>query len=184
MPEQKCMEKLSENKKNISHETSHQLTGVNLDQPILVDLLIEPNQSLSHPSFIAIMLTVGIITLGLSIFFLYLGAWPVLGFLGLDLVLLWFAFKLNSRSLKIVERIRMNDKQVMVTRESAQGKESWMFNSYWLSVLVKNEPRGKGYIQLASHGHFINIARYLTINERHELAEQIRSALTDSQSFR
>ncbi len=178
------MGELSESKMDRSYDRPYQSAEVDLDQPILVDLIIKPHQSLSHSGFIVVMLTVGIITLGLSIFFLYLGAWPVLGFLGLDLALLWFAFKMNSRSLKIVEKVCINDRQVMVTRESAQGKECWMFNSYWLNVSIKYEARGKGHIQLSSHGFSINIARYLTINERHGLAEKIRSALIDSRSFR
>ena len=178
------MEKLSYNNKNRAHESHYQKAKLVLDQPILVDLVIKPNQSLSHPGFIAVMFTVSFITLGLSIFFLYLGAWPVLGFLGLDLVLLYIAFKLNSRSLRIIERVRMNNRQVMVTRESAQGDESWMFNSYWLNVSIKNESRGKGYIQLASHGFSINIGRHLTINERQALVEKLRSTLVDLRSYR
>jgi len=178
------MEQLLEHRNKRAYKSPFKTAEVDLDQPILIDLIIEPNQSLSHPAFIAVMLILGLITLGLSIFFLYLGAWPVLGFLGLDLALLFLAFKLNARSLKIVERVCMNDREVMVARESAQCKECWIFDSYWLNISIKNGPRGKGYIQLSSHGFSIHIGAFLTIPERQELVKKLRASLVESRSSR
>ncbi len=81
-----------------------------------------------------VILCLGIITIGFGIFFLAMGAWPVFGFLGLDLFLLWLAIKLNARARKIVERIRVTSEEVVVTRFGPRGSESWSFNPYWLNI--------------------------------------------------
>lgn len=147
--------------------------------PILFDVLLEPHRALPQSGFIAVMLALGIITLGLGVFFLMMGAWPVFGFLGLDLFLLWLAFKLNARALKIVERIRVTPDQVLVTRQRPHGDESWTFNPYWLNVSLTEAAGGKGEICLSSHGFSISLGAFLVASERRALADALQTALAD-----
>jgi uncharacterized membrane protein len=147
--------------------------------PILFDAVLEPHRSLPRAGFIAVMLALAAITLGLGIFFMVLGAWPVFGFLGLDLLLLWLAFKLNARALKIVERICVTADLVVVTRHGPRGGERWEFNPYWLTVALHETAGGKGEIRLSSHGFSLGLGAFLVPGERHELAEALRQALAD-----
>ena len=113
------------------------------------------------------------------VFFLLMGAWPVFGFLGLDLFLLWLAIKLNNRALKIVERIRVTAEQVVVTRNGPRGGESWSFNPYWLNVAVTETAEGKGEVRLSSHGFSLSLGAFLQPAERREVADALRKALAD-----
>ncbi len=147
--------------------------------PVLFDAVFEPHRSLSRSGFFVVILCVGLITLGLGIFFLLLGAWPVFGFLGLDLFLLWLAIKLNARALKIVERIRVTSEQVVVTRHGPRGDENWSFNPYWLNVAVSESATGKGELRLSSHGFSLSLGAFLLPAERRELAAALKKALAD-----
>ena len=101
------------------------------------------------------------------------------GFLGLDLLLLWLAFRLNRRALKISERIRITAEQVLVTRHGPRGDESWTFNPYWLNVAVEETPGGKGALRLSSHGFSISLGAFLVAPERAALAAALRQALAE-----
>jgi uncharacterized membrane protein len=147
--------------------------------PILFDAVLEPHRALPRSGFIVVMLAAGVITLGIGIFFLALGAWPVFGFLGLDLLLLWLAFKLNARALRIVERICITPEKVLVTRQRPRGQESWEFNPYWLNVRLNESADGKGALHLSSHGFSLSLGAFLVAEERHALAESLRQALAD-----
>ena len=150
-----------------------------LAQPILFDAVLEPHRALPRSGFIVVMLAAGLITLAVGIFFLALGAWPVFGFLGLDLLLLWLAFRLNRRALRISERICITPEQVLVSRHGPRGDESWTFNPYWLNVALVEAAGGKGALRLSSHGFSLSLAAFLTAGERQALATALRSALAD-----
>ncbi len=147
--------------------------------PLLFDAVFEPHRSLSRSGFFVVILCVGIITLGFGIFFLAMGAWPVFGFLGLDLFLLWLAIKLNARARKIVERIRVTPEEVVVTRSGPRGGESWSFNPYWINVTVSELATGKGELRLSSHGFSLSLGAFLLPAERQEIAEALKKALAD-----
>ena len=147
--------------------------------PVLFDAVLEPHRSLSRSGFFVVILLIGAVTLAFGVFFLLMGAWPVFGFLGLDLFLLWLAIKLNNRALKIVERIRVTAEQVMVTRNGPRGGESWSFNPYWLNVAVTETAEGKGEVRLSSHGFSLSLGAYLLPEERQELAEALKKALAE-----
>jgi uncharacterized membrane protein len=148
-------------------------------KPTLFDAVLEPHRSLSRSGFFVVILCIGIVTLGFGIFFIAMGAWPVFGFLGLDLFLLWLAIKLNARALKIVERIRVTSDEVVVTRHGPRGGESWSFNPYWLTVGVNEQETGKGALRLSSHGFSLSLGAFLQPAERRELADSLRKALSD-----
>ena len=147
--------------------------------PLLFDAVFEPHRSLSRSGFFVVILCVGIITIGFGIFFLSMGAWPVFGFLGLDLFFLWLAIKLNTRARKIVERIRVTPEEVVVTRLGPRGGESWSFNPYWLNVAASESATGNGELRLSSHGISLSLATFLLPEERREIAAALKKALAD-----
>ena len=147
--------------------------------PLFFDAVFEPHHSLSRRGFFMVILCVGIITIGFGIFFLAMGAWPVFGFLGLDLFLLWLAIKLNARARKIVERIRVTSEEVVVTRFGPRGSESWSFNPYSLNIAASESATGNGELRLSSHGFSLSLGTFLLPNERKEIAAALKKALPD-----
>ena len=68
---------------------------------IFLDVTLLPYRSLSKRGFRNLMFTVSFIFFSIGVYFWYLGAWPVFGFLGLDVFLLYYAFKINYKSEKL-----------------------------------------------------------------------------------
>ncbi len=65
--------------------------------PYLFDAVLQPNTSLKPRGFLLLMIAIATVSGVAGIAFMLVGAWPVLGFFGLDLALIYFAFKANYR---------------------------------------------------------------------------------------
>ena len=72
-----------------------------------LDITVLPYRSLSKKGFRNLMLIVSLVFFGIGVFFWYIGAWPVFGFLGLDVWLLYYAFKINYKDGEIIERLEI-----------------------------------------------------------------------------
>jgi uncharacterized membrane protein len=110
--------------------------------------------------------------------FLLLGAWPVMGFFGLDVLLVYIAFKLNYRAARAYELVELTPHALKLTQISASGKsKSFEFNPYWVRVLFTERPDGGNNLKLVSHGRELEFGRLLNDDERRDFAEALRSAL-------
>ena len=67
-------------------------------EPTLFSAIITPHRSLSGTGFLVVMALVGGLSFIGGMFFFLLGAWPVIGFLGLDVLLVYWAFRANYRA--------------------------------------------------------------------------------------
>ena len=82
-----------------------------------------------------LMAAVCAVSFGTGLFFYLLGAWPVIGFMGLDVALIYVAFKLNFRALRLYETVDLTHDALTVTRVAPSGKaQSWSFNPYWVRL--------------------------------------------------
>ena len=77
-------------------------------------LVLRPNVSLSRDGFIVLMVVFAAICLVAGGFFLALGAWPVFGFFGLDILLLYLAFRVNYRRARRYEMLEMRDGRLVL----------------------------------------------------------------------
>jgi uncharacterized membrane protein len=68
-------------------------------------------------------------------FFWAQGAFPVAGFLGLDVLAMWLAFRFNYRAALRVERVRVSRGQVYVSSADVGGARHWVLNPVWARVL-------------------------------------------------
>ena len=125
-----------------------------------------------------LMSAVCLVSFGTGLLFYLLGAWPVIGFMGLDVLLIYVAFKLNYRAGRLYETVDLNEDALIVTRVQASGKaESWSFNPYW--VRLKLEPRvgRSSELSLISHGTRLSFASFLSDPEREDFAGALETAL-------
>jgi uncharacterized membrane protein len=124
------------------------------------------------------MLTLGLISLAAGIGFVSIGAWPVTGFFGLDVVLVYFAFRLNYRGARRSETIRLGGDAFTVERVSVRGeRRMWQFQPFWLRVILEERGDKWNRLLVASHGRSLVIGDILTPAARRELAASIREAL-------
>lgn len=141
-------------------------------------VLLTPNRSLSPRGFIILMSIVTLVAFVSGMVFLIHGAWPVFGFFGIDVALLYWAFKKNYRDGMVYEQIIFSGDEVVVEREKfGRGKKEWRFQPFWLRVECEKLELGAGPLHLSSHGKKLEIAAFLGSEERLALAERLRAEL-------
>ncbi|MBM3535759.1 MAG: DUF2244 domain-containing protein [Alphaproteobacteria bacterium] len=142
------------------------------------DAWLRPHRSLTRRGIAMVLTLAAVPSFILGVAFLFMGAWPVTGFLGLDVVLLYAAFRLNNRAARESERVRLSDTELTVDRHAIDGKaEHWSFQPNWLRVDVDDPPRPDSKLLLSTHGRSLAIGRFLPPAERVEVADALRAAL-------
>ena len=151
------------------------------DAPALFDAVLAPNRSLGRAGFFAVMAGVVVVSVGLGTYFLLQGAWPVFGFFGLDIALLYLAFRLSYRSGRLRETIQVSADEVVVRRIAPNGRTTeWRFNPFWLRVALDEPVEHHSQIILTSHGRSIVIGQFLAPEERASLVKALRDALGEA----
>jgi len=141
--------------------------------------VVTPNRSLSPRGFALLMLVFGAASFATGMVFLMQGAWPVMGFFGLDVAMVWLAFRLNYREGRASETIRITRETLEVLRRDAKGREAVTeFDPYWARV-ERSENRDLGLLTLylAERGRRLEIARVLSPGEKRGLAAALDRAL-------
>jgi uncharacterized membrane protein len=137
-----------------------------------------PHRSLPSRNFHVLMGLLGALSLAVGIGFVSIGAWPVIGFFGLDVALVYLAFRLNYRSAKQRETIRLAGDVFSVERVSVRGeRRSWRFQPFWVRVILEERPDASNRLLVASHGRSLVIGDFVPPPTRRELAITIRQAL-------
>lgn len=118
--------------------------------------------------------------------FLMIGAWPVMGFFGLDAALIYLAFKLNYRSGRLYEKVELYPGRLELTRVHPAGKtERFEFNPYWARVLLTvDRPDGRSSLRLVERGREILFGQFLTDDEKKNFAEALTGALVAARGAR
>lgn len=140
--------------------------------------ILTPHRSLSPFGFVVLMSLVSLVSFAVGFFFFMLGAWPVLGFFGLDVLLIYFAFKLNYRAGLAYEKVELSPDLLKLTQVDPAGREkSFDFNPYWVRVGLREEHDGRTIMWLASHGREMVFGHFLTDDERREFVDVLGEAL-------
>ena len=149
--------------------------------PVIFDAVLAPNRSLGRAGFVAVMAGTVMVSVGFGTHFLLQGAWPVFGFFGLDIALLYLAFRLSYRAGRLRETIRVTGEEVVVRRIAPNGRTTeWRFNPYWLRVTLDEPVEHHSQITLSSHGRSLVIGPFLAPEERASLARALRAALGEA----
>jgi len=136
-------------------------------------IVLHPSQSLSRRGFIILMSAISAISFAAGFFFLLMGAWPVFGFFGLDVLLIYGAFQLSFRSGRRREIIEIRNDTFRVTRIAANGQSmAREFQAYWARVLV-----AKGQLWVTNKGNSYELGQFLGEDEKEEVRELIAAAL-------
>jgi len=113
-----------------------------------------------------------------GIVFLLNGAWPVFGFLGLDVFLVYWAFKLNYRSGRSYELVDLRSDTLTLTCVQASGRRrQFAFNPYWVRVRFDEGTNGQAALKLVSHGKELSFGRFLNDDEKRDFAAELADVL-------
>lgn len=144
----------------------------------LFDALLTPHRSLGPRGFLIFMCLLSGLSFTAGLAFYLAGAWPVVGFMGLEVLLVWIAFRLNYRDARQYERLVLTPALLTVERVTHHGeRREWRFQPTWLRVEMADPPEPDSPLTLASHGRRLSIGSFLSAEERLDLAKALRRAL-------
>ena len=102
---------------------------------LLMDAVLRPHRSFSVQAFKAMLIAVIVVNIAVAVFFWVQGAFPVAGFLGLDVLALWLAFRWNYRAARAAEYVRVAPGKVHVAAVDMKGLAThWVLNPVWARV--------------------------------------------------
>ena len=146
---------------------------------LFFERVLLPHRSLPPRGFQVLMLLLALVSLGMGIGFVAIGAWPICGFFGLDVAALYLAFRLSYRSARRREVLRLAGDDFTVERVSIYGERlMWRFQPFWLRIVLEERPDQSNRLFVASHGRSLVIGDFLGAPMRRELADSLRTALT------
>jgi uncharacterized membrane protein len=144
-----------------------------MEGPWLMDAVLAPNRSLSRQAFGLVIGSFALMNCGVAIVFLLHGAYPVSGFLGLDVFALAWAFRLNYRSGRARERVQVAHAAVCVTASAPDAPDAhWTVSPLWLQVHDE-----AGAVRMAAGGRSVIVGGFLSPPERSAFAAALRRAL-------
>jgi uncharacterized membrane protein len=140
---------------------------------------LRPYRSLKVEGFRLMMVLVALASLVASIPFIVLGFWPVAGFYGLDILLLYFAFRANFAAAKAYEEVRVSPLEVSLKKVNPKGEAvEWRFNPIWTRVHRDEHAEfGLERLWLASRGQSVTVGRFLPRDEMARFGDRLAAAL-------
>ena len=149
------------------------------------EAVIHPYRSLGAFGFYLLLFVLVIANGAVATFALINGAWPVAGFMGLDVLGVYVAFRLSYGQARAFERVTINGEALVVERVDRKGlRREWRFPAYWVSVWFDEGDDERGVVTVRSHGRSLEVGAYLAPFERQPFAEALRKALHELKAVR
>lgn len=145
---------------------------------LLFQAHLKPHRSLSRRAFRRIMLAVTVFSLTVSAVTFYAGAWPIFGFMGLDIVLVYVALEISYRRGRVSELLELDEHMLTVERTDPRGaRRSWRLQPAWLRVELAEPILPQTPVVLRTHGEALPVGIFLHPEQRREIAHDLRLAL-------
>ena len=159
-----------------------QIGGTSELEPTIFSAVITPHRSLGNVGFLLLMIAFGAVSFIAGVAFLLMGAWPVFGFFGLDVLLLYWAFRLNYRHAGAYEEVKVTPSMLILRKVSHHGRaREWVLNPLWVKLdKVVHEEYGLERLFLVTRGKQLAIANFLGPDEKASFAQQLGQALSEA----
>jgi uncharacterized membrane protein len=150
--------------------------------PKIFSALLTPHRSLGPTGFLIFMACLGGLSFVSGIVFVSIGAWPVFGFFGLDVLLVYLAFRANYRSARAYEEVTVTASELTVRKVNHHGGvRQWTLNPLWVQLeRIVHAEFGIERLFLVSHGRRLAIAGFLSPAEKASFARALTSALGEA----
>src|SRR3954467_10172993 len=148
-------------------------------QPKLFSARLTPHRSLNRAGFLVLMAFLSAVSFAAGLAFLLMGAWPVFGFFGLDVLAIYWAFRINFQSGRASEEIHVTPCELRVRRVSHRGHViEFVLNPLWVQLDQKiHAEYGIEKLYLLSKGRRVSIASFLGPDEKASFAKGLIAAL-------
>jgi uncharacterized membrane protein len=151
-------------------------------EPTIFSAVITPHRSLNSVGFLVLMIVFGTASFVTGMAFLLMGAWPVFGFMGLDVLLLYWALRLNYRQAAAFEEVTVTASRLTVRKVSHRGRvREWVLNPLWTRLeKVMLEEFGIQRLLLVSRGRHLAVANFLSPGEKANFARALGAAISEA----
>jgi len=146
-------------------------------------IIAKPNDSLSEEQKAKLLAVIGLILLLVGLGFLRIGAWMVLPFAGLELVIFCYAFYTLYLHANEFESITFDRDALHIEKKVKQQRYSSSFNHYWARVYLRDAESVKGFkaksqLIISSHGKEVEFgSAFLTELQRKHLVKEIKQKI-------
>lgn len=148
-------------------------------EPKLFSARLTPHRSLNRTGFLVLMAFITAVSFVAGVAFWIMGAWPVFGFFGLDVLVIYWAFRINYRRGDATEDILVTASELRVRRVSHRGHVvEWVLNPLWVQLDQKVHAEfGIERLYLVSRGRRVSIGSFLGPDEKASFAKALMAAL-------
>lgn len=152
---------------------------------VYLDAVLEPPRSLSPRGFSRVMMILGGMSLASSLLFLSLGAWPVMGFMGLEFFALWLVFRFSFRAQRARTYVRVTADAIDVRKVDGWGRERRAsLASHFARVEFDRAEDGPNALRVAASQRAYVVGEFLTPRERASFARRLAQAISDARRER
>jgi len=146
--------------------------------PIYFRAVLRPNPPLPPIACFCLVAVVAAINVIIALIFVLRGAWPVTPFMGVDALVLAWAFFSSSKAARTREELQLTRSELSVDYYPARGEPRHVeLNPYWVQVHLDESIWGRSAITLASHGNRFRIGSFLSPDDRVSFAKALIKAL-------
>jgi uncharacterized membrane protein len=140
---------------------------------------LRPHRSLTRAQVRLLLLFVALGGCVTSMPFVLMGAWPVAGFFGLDVLIVYLAFGASFRSARAYEEISVTPLELQLHKVSPRGvAREWRFNPVWVKLdRQEHEEFGTQHLNLVSRGQRVEVASFLGPDAKAQFADGLTTAL-------
>jgi uncharacterized membrane protein len=159
------------------------MSVANFDEVIFSATLV-PHRSLGRRGFVAVMAILGALWFLTGAYFWSLGAWPVLGFFGLDFLAVWIAFKLNYRAARACEEVEVSRSALVIRKITPGGRVQEMrFNPAWVRLEIETiSDEGVKRITVRARDRRVPVGAFLNPDDRKSFVNAFGAALAAARS--
>ena len=145
---------------------------------LLFEAAITPQRSLSRRGRFILVGAIGAACAADAVAFSLIGAWPVAGFAGIELVAAALLLALHANAGKASELLLLDERELRIVRTTPRGqREVITLPPAWLTVSMTERPGRVPRLALRTHGRETEIATQLGETAKADLAEAVRAAL-------
>jgi uncharacterized membrane protein len=161
---------------------SSEIWGAAPENLRLFSARLKPHRSLTRRNFHILMGFLTAVSFFFTLPFVLLGAWPVAGFMGIDVAIFYFAFRASFRAARAYEDVEVTFFELLLAKVSAKGERSeWRFNPAFVRLeQEKHEEFGIQRLALVSRGKAVEIASFLGPADKADLATDLSRALAEA----
>ena len=144
----------------------------------LYEISLYPYRSLNKTGFFILMFSLGLISFIAGVIFMIKGAWPVFGFFGLDVLLVYIFFKINFKSGKKKEIIILTKNQLIIKfYDSKKILKTHYLDANWLKVNLIKLKNEISKLQISSQKKTVIVGSFLRYQEKIDVVKSLEKAL-------